>query len=62
MIKPEPISAIPELTLATARAAFPKPSLYMRLRDEFGALYAQTNVQETATVAGINLMPVAVGL
>lgn len=43
MIKPESISAIPQRTLEIARAAFPKPNLYMRLRDEFGALYAQTD-------------------
>jgi transposase len=43
MIKPESITAIPPRTLEIARAAFPKPNVYMRLRDESGALYTQSD-------------------
>jgi transposase len=31
--------AIPELTMQVARAAFPKGSDYMRLRDELGTIF-----------------------
>lgn len=38
-LKPTSIPPIPEETLRVARAAFPKGSCYLRLRDELGALY-----------------------
>jgi transposase len=38
-LHPEPISTIPAVTARVARAAFPKGTAVMRLRDEFGALY-----------------------
>lgn len=38
-LKPEAISPVPEETARIARAAFPKGSLYLRLRDELGTLY-----------------------
>src|SRR3712207_3686476 len=38
-LKPTAIPPVPEETLRVARAAFPKGSLYLRLRDELGALY-----------------------
>src|SRR5919199_721154 len=38
-LRPEPIGEIPAETARVARAAFPKGTVVMRLRDEFGALY-----------------------
>jgi transposase len=38
-LHPEPIGTIPAETARVARAAFPKGTVVMRLRDEFGALY-----------------------
>lgn len=38
-LHPEPMGPIPEETLRVARAAFPKGNIYMRMRDELGALY-----------------------
>lgn len=38
-LRPEPIGTIPAETARVARAAFPKGTVVMRLRDEFGALY-----------------------
>jgi transposase len=38
-LHPEPIGEIPAETARVARAAFPKGSVVMRLRDEFNALY-----------------------
>ncbi len=39
MLRPQPISPIPEETARVARAAFPKRNLYLRLTDELGALF-----------------------
>src|SRR6266487_7109695 len=38
-LKPEPIHPIPQETARIAKAAFPKGSLFMRMRDELGILY-----------------------
>ena len=38
-LQPEPIGAIPAETVRIARAAFPKGTVVMRLRDEFSTLY-----------------------
>ncbi|HET6519571.1 MAG TPA: IS1182 family transposase [Geminicoccaceae bacterium] len=38
-LHPEPVGTIPAETARVARAAFPKGTVVMRLRDEFGALY-----------------------
>lgn len=38
-LKSQPVGEIPEATARVARAAFRKPSIAMRLRDEFGVLY-----------------------
>ena len=35
-LKPEVVGPIPEATIRTARAAFPKGCVVMKLRDEFG--------------------------
>lgn len=39
-LKPRSFELIPEETVRAARAAFPKGNVYLRLRDEFGPLYA----------------------
>jgi transposase len=38
-LHPREISPIPEETRRIAQAAFPRGNLYMRMRDELGALY-----------------------
>lgn len=38
-LKPDPIHLIPELMQRIARAAFPKGSVYMTMRDEFGLFF-----------------------
>lgn len=38
-LHPDPIGEIPAQTARVARAAFPKGSVVMRLRDEFSVLY-----------------------
>ena len=35
----QPVGEIPEETMRVARAAFPKPSVYMKMRDELGTVY-----------------------
>ncbi len=37
-LKPEPIGPVPQETARVAKAAFPKGSLFMRMRDELGVL------------------------
>ncbi len=43
MLRPEPISPVPEETTRVARAAFRKGNFYMRMRDELGALYTDAD-------------------
>ena len=38
-LRPEPAGPVPEETARVARAAFPRGNVYLRLRDELGALY-----------------------
>src|SRR6185503_14480704 len=38
-LRPQVCPAVPEETVRIARAAFPKGSRYMRLRDELGAVF-----------------------
>ena len=42
-LRPQPDVAIPDETVRVARAAFPKPSRYMRMRDELGPVFADTD-------------------
>ena len=42
-LHPQEIDAIPEETRRVARAAFPKGNLYMKMRDEMGTLYEDTD-------------------
>ena len=44
-LKPVPIGPIPEETIRVARRAFPKGSVAIRLRDEFGSLYQDQDFQ-----------------
>src|ERR671932_1186125 len=44
-LKPAPIGPIPEETIRVARRAFPKGSVAIRLRDEFGSLYQDQDFQ-----------------
>lgn len=39
-LHPQPVSEIPEQTIAVAKAAFPKGNVYMTMRDELGVFYA----------------------
>lgn len=43
MLRPEPIGPIPEDTARVARAAFRKGNPAMRLRDELGPLFEDTD-------------------
>jgi transposase len=36
---PQPIAPVPEDTARVAHAAFPKGNMYMKIRDELGAIY-----------------------
>lgn len=38
-LKPEPIPPVPPATARIAKAAFPKGSTFIRMRDELGALF-----------------------
>ena len=38
-LRPQRVPAVPEETVRVARASFPRGSLYMRLRDELGAVF-----------------------
>ena len=38
-LRPAPIGPVPEATARVARAAFPKGSAYLRLRDTLGTMY-----------------------
>ena len=51
-LKPEVVGPIPEATIRTARAAFPKGCVVMRLRDEFGTLYQDENFRQLFPVRG----------
>lgn len=45
-LHPEPMGEVPAETARVARAAFPKGSVVMRLRDEFGALYQDEDFRD----------------
>lgn len=45
-LNPQSNKAIPEDTQRVARAAFPKGNLYMRMRDELGAIYPDASFAE----------------
>ena len=39
-LHPHPVPAVPEETARVAHAAFPRDNVYLRMRDAFGALFA----------------------
>ena len=39
-LHPHPVPAVPEETARVAQAAFPRNNVYLRMRDEFGAIFA----------------------
>lgn len=45
-LKPQPFDAVPALTAQVVRAAFPKGNPYVKLRDELGTLYQDTDFAE----------------
>lgn len=51
-LKPRSFDSIPEETVRAARAAFPKGNVYLRMRDEFGALYADEAFAELFSTRG----------
>jgi transposase len=51
-LKPAPLQPIPAETVRIARAAFPKGSVYMRMRDELGTLYEDAQFQDLFPVRG----------
>lgn len=42
-LQPRCLSSIPEMTATVARASFPKGNPYMKMRDELGVLYLDTD-------------------
>src|SRR4051812_21419785 len=55
-LRPEPVGEIPAETARVARAAFPKGSVVMRLRDEFNALYQDEDFRRL-DIIGLYLTP-----
>jgi transposase len=51
-LRAEPLQEVPEETARIARAAFPKGNAYMRLRDELGILYEDTDFVALFPVVG----------
>lgn len=51
-IQPRQPQAIPDETRRVAQAAFPKGSLYMRIRDELGSLYTDERFVDLFAVRG----------
>lgn len=51
-MRPHPANDIPEETQRVARAAFPQGNLYMRFRDELGALYTDDRFNDLFAVRG----------
>lgn len=51
-MQPQPISPVPEETARVAKAAFPKGSTYMQMRDVLGAVYEDTDFSGLFAVRG----------
>ncbi len=49
---PEPIRPVPEETVRVAKAAFPKGSTYIQMRDVLGAVYEDADFAELFAVRG----------
>ena len=52
LLKPSPIEAVPEETARIARAAFRKGNPLLRLRDEFGAIFADADFADLSPSPG----------
>ncbi|MBN9386577.1 MAG: hypothetical protein J0I20_00875 [Chloroflexi bacterium] len=51
-MRPRPVPQVPEQTVLVARAAFPKGSLAMSVRDELGAVFADEQFARAFGVRG----------
>ncbi|MFQ5799903.1 MAG: transposase, partial [Bacteroidota bacterium] len=51
-LKPQPIEAVPQHTQRVAQEAFPKGNPYMRMRDELGVFYEDTQFAELFSSRG----------
>jgi transposase len=56
-LKPSPAPDVPELTARVARAAFPKGNAYLRLRDELGPVFCDTDFAELYPRRGQPALP-----
>lgn len=56
-LQPQPLGEIPELTAHIAHAAFPKASVVMWLRDEFGRLYDDEDFRARFSTRGRPALP-----
>jgi transposase len=56
-LKPCPVPDVPELTARVARAAFPKGNPYLRLRDELGPVFHDTDFAELYPRRGQPALP-----
>jgi transposase len=51
-LQPQPVQPVPDQTARVAHAAFPKGNLYLRMRDEFGAIFADEQFSELFSQRG----------
>jgi hypothetical protein len=51
-LKPEPIGSIPQETARVAKAAFPKGSTFIKMRDEIGILYQDEQFVDLFAIDG----------
>jgi transposase len=52
MLRPDPIGPIPDATVQVARAAFPKGTRYLQMRDVLGAIFADADFAALYPVRG----------
>ncbi len=57
-MRPQHIPDIPKETVQVARAAFPKGSIYMQIRDTLGSIYGldKTHLQHILIATALNLV------
>ena len=51
-LRAEPIGPVPEQTAHVARAAFPRGTVWMRLRDELGTIYEDATFRPLFSTRG----------
>jgi transposase len=56
-LQASPVSLVPELTARVAHAAFPKGNPYLRLRDEFGTIFRDTDFADLYPRRGQPALP-----